>query len=84
MALRITDTCINCDLCEPLCPNAAISQGEETYQIDPSLCTECEGHFESPQCVSVCPVNCIPFSINTSLSIHITSSHRLKLKEETE
>ena len=60
MALMITDVCINCDVCEPECPNAAISQGEEIYEIDPQLCTECVGHFDAPQCVEVCPVNCIP------------------------
>ena len=29
MALLITDECINCDVCEPECPNEAISAGEE-------------------------------------------------------
>lgn len=60
MALMITDECINCDVCEPECPNGAISQGEEYYVIDPSLCTECVGHFNEPQCQQVCPVDCIP------------------------
>jgi len=60
MALMITDECINCDVCEPECPNSAISQGEEIYQIDPSRCTECVGHFDRPQCRDVCPVDCIP------------------------
>lgn len=59
MALFITDECINCDVCEPECPNGAISQGEEYYVIDPGRCTECVGHFATPQCVEVCPVNCI-------------------------
>lgn len=59
MALIITDECINCDVCEPECPNGAISQGEEIYQIDPKLCTECVGHYHEPQCVEVCPVDCI-------------------------
>jgi ferredoxin len=60
MALMITDECINCDVCEPECPNGAISQGTEIYVIDPKKCTECVGHFETPQCVEVCPVDCIP------------------------
>ena len=60
MALVITDECINCDVCEPECPNGAISMGEEIYVIDPFLCTECVGHFNEPQCVPVCPVDCIP------------------------
>ncbi len=59
MSLLITDECINCDVCEPECPNGAISQGEEVYVIDPNLCTECVGHFETSQCVEVCPVDCI-------------------------
>ena len=60
MALKIIDTCINCDVCEPECPNGAISQGPEIYVIDPQLCTECVGHFDKPQCQQVCPVDCIP------------------------
>ena len=59
MALLITDACINCDVCEPECPNGAITQGEEIYVIDPALCTECVGHYETSQCVEVCPVDCI-------------------------
>jgi len=59
MALLITDECINCDVCEPECPNDAISQGEDYYVIDPALCTECVGHFDTSQCVEVCPVECI-------------------------
>lgn len=59
MALLITDECINCDVCAPECPNGAISQGEQIYVVAPDLCTECVGHFETPQCVSVCPVECI-------------------------
>jgi ferredoxin len=60
MALRITDECINCDVCEPECPNGAIAQGPEIYVIDPRRCTECVGHFDEPQCRKVCPVDCIP------------------------
>jgi ferredoxin len=60
MALMITDRCINCDLCEPECPNEAIFMGEEIYQIRPERCTECVGHYDTPQCVEVCPVACIP------------------------
>ena len=60
MALMITDECINCDVCEPECPNDAIYQGALIYEIDPSKCTECVGHFETSQCVEICPVDCIP------------------------
>ena len=60
MSLTITDECINCDVCEPECPNEAITPGEEIYEIDPAKCTECIGHYDEPQCVLVCPVDCIP------------------------
>ena len=63
MALKITDECINCDICEPECPNEAIYQGEEIYEIDPTRCTECVGHFNEPQCQQVCPVDCIPVGV---------------------
>ena len=59
MALLITDDCINCDVCEPECPNDAISMGEIIYVIEPRKCTECVGHFDQPQCIEVCPVDCI-------------------------
>ena len=73
MALKITDECINCDVCEPECPNAAIFQGEEIYQIDPHKCTECVGHFDEPQCRKVCPVDCIPLNpewVETNEQLH--------------
>jgi ferredoxin len=59
MALWISDQCINCDVCEPVCPNQAIYPGNKLYHITPSRCTECVGHFAQPQCVEVCPVECI-------------------------
>jgi len=58
----ITDECINCDVCEPECPNNAIYQGLNIYEINPELCTECVGHFDVPQCQEVCPVDCIPIN----------------------
>jgi ferredoxin len=65
MALLITQECINCDVCEPECPNGAISQGDEIYVIDPSRCSECVGHFDEPQCRKVCPVDCIPLNLDS-------------------
>jgi ferredoxin len=64
MALTITDECINCDVCEPECPNQAISMGESHYVIRSDRCTECVGHFSEPQCVQICPVACIPTDPN--------------------
>ena len=59
MALLIEDSCINCDMCDPECPNEAISMGENVYEIDVNKCTECIGHYDKPTCVSVCPIDCI-------------------------
>ncbi|MCK4709451.1 MAG: YfhL family 4Fe-4S dicluster ferredoxin [Gammaproteobacteria bacterium] len=59
MALVILEDCINCDVCVPACPNEAITPGEEIYEIDSSLCTECVGCYEESQCTDVCPVDCI-------------------------
>ncbi len=78
MALLITDDCINCDVCEPECPNEAIYQGELIYEINPSLCTECVGHFGEPQCQEVCPVDCILVDENLN-----ESRETLQLKYES-
>lgn len=75
MALKILDTCVNCDVCEPVCPNQAITQGEEYYVIDPALCTECVGHHGEPQCIEVCPVECIIIDPD-----HVESHDQLDLK----
>ena len=77
MALMITDECINCDVCEPECPNDAIYMGEEIYEIDPHRCTECVGHFDEPQCVQVCPVSCIPVN-----PVHVETRETLWQKFE--
>jgi ferredoxin len=58
LATYITDECINCGACEPECPNGAISEGDDIYVIDPSLCTECVGFHGDEACQSVCPVEC--------------------------
>jgi ferredoxin len=75
VALMITDECINCDVCEPECPNDAIFMGPEIYVIDPARCTECVGHFDEPQCVSLCPVACIPVS-----PLHVETPEQLLAK----
>ena len=77
MSLLITDDCINCDVCLPECPNDAIYYGanetgarwSDIYVIDGDLCTECVGHFDTPQCVEVCPVDCClpdPYRVETN------------------
>jgi ferredoxin len=77
MALMITDECINCDVCEPECPNDAISMGDDFYRIDTARCTECVGHFDEPQCVQVCPVECIPLN-----PAHLESREQLQAKAD--
>ena len=59
MAMKITDECIACGACEPGCPTQSVSESDFIYVIDSNTCVECEGHFDSPQCVDVCPVECI-------------------------
>ncbi|MBA2654503.1 MAG: YfhL family 4Fe-4S dicluster ferredoxin [Gammaproteobacteria bacterium] len=84
MALMITDECINCDVCEPECPNEAIYQGEFFYEIYPDKCTECVGHFDEPQCRQVCPVDCIPLHpdhIETQEQL-LTKYHQLIASKE--
>jgi len=77
MTLMITDECINCDVCELECPNQAISQGELIYEINHNKCTECVGHYDAPQCVQVCPVDCIPLNPD-----HVESQSELMAKYE--
>lgn len=59
MALLITSECINCDMCLPECPNTAIFEGKQIYEIDANRCTECVGFYPEPTCIAVCPINCI-------------------------
>lgn len=85
MALIITDECINCDVCEPVCPNTAIYQGDSIYEIRRSHCTECVGHFEAPQCVAVCPVDCIIKDTNHPESMEaLMEKYQLLTKESDE
>ncbi len=52
----IAATCSACTACEAECPNVAIRVKNGIYIIEPKKCTECIGHFDTPQCVAVCPV----------------------------
>jgi ferredoxin len=58
----IAEQCTACGGCEFECPNQAISMHRDTYVIDPEKCTECQGHYDQPQCATVCPVpdTCVP------------------------
>lgn len=73
MATVITEECINCGACLPRCPNNAIYEGgqpweldgalhppiaEDIYYIAPAKCTECVGFFDHEECAASCPVDC--------------------------
>jgi len=57
MSVKITEECIACGACADVCPNEAIFQGDEYYQVDPTLCSECVGFHDKEQCMEVCPVD---------------------------
>jgi NAD-dependent dihydropyrimidine dehydrogenase PreA subunit len=61
MAMKVLEECTNCAACEPECPNEAIRRDEaaDLFVIDAARCTECVGAHEAPQCVEVCPIDCI-------------------------
>jgi len=59
MAMKILDDCISCGACIPVCPTESITEEMPIYVINAATCVECEGHYDEPQCVTVCPVTCI-------------------------
>ncbi len=92
MALIITEECINCGACEPECPNTAIYEGgvdwelngashgtivTDYFYIAPDKCTECVGFHDEPQCIAVCPVDCIITDPE-----HVESKEELLVKKE--
>lgn len=77
MSLLINEDCVNCGVCEPECPNEAISEGDDIYVIDWEKCTECVGWYEEAQCVEVCPVDCIPKDPE-----HVETQEELLAKKE--
>ncbi len=78
MALMITDECIACDACREECPTEAIEENDPIYLIDSDRCTECVGFFDEPQCISVCPVDCI---ITDPDNIESVEELKYKLKQ---
>ncbi len=53
------DDCISCGACESECENKAISEGNNSYQIDANKCTECVGNASAPKCIDACPHSAI-------------------------
>lgn len=82
MSLIITDECIACDACREECPNEAIEEGDPIYLIEPDHCTECVGWFDEPQCVEVCPVDCIIVDSNNQETMQELKFKFKQLQEE--
>ncbi|MCL2706879.1 MAG: YfhL family 4Fe-4S dicluster ferredoxin [Dehalococcoidia bacterium] len=57
MPYKISDDCISCGACESECPNKAIKENRDIYEVDPARCSECVGSFTKPQCIEICPVS---------------------------
>ena len=53
MAYKISDECISCGACADTCPNSAISEGADKYEINPDECIDCGA------CAAGCPVEAI-------------------------
>lgn len=53
MAHTISEECINCGACDPVCPVEAISEQDDKRTIDAEKCTDCGA------CVENCPVDAI-------------------------
>lgn len=53
MAHKITEECINCGACEPVCPVEAIVEEGDRRIIDAEKCTDCGA------CIENCPVDAI-------------------------
>ncbi|GAB6078710.1 4Fe-4S dicluster domain-containing protein [Hydrogenobaculum acidophilum] len=52
------NACVSCYACEDLCPTKAIYHDhDEVFFIDPKVCVECEGFYDEPQCVAICPID---------------------------
>ncbi|MFC0445402.1 4Fe-4S binding protein [Pseudidiomarina halophila] len=66
MPVVIDSDCINCDMCVPECPNEAIIMGAAHYVVDLEKCTECEGFYDAPACIPVCPVDCMTLVTDAS------------------
>ncbi len=63
--LEITDECICCDVCKAECPLDCIWEdfsGYEIYLIDQQACNKCEGFYDGPQCIEVCPMDAVIYA----------------------
>ncbi len=56
MACQITELCIGCYNCEPVCPRKAIVEAGGRFIIKAIRCNECRENTGGPRCRLVCPV----------------------------
>jgi len=49
----ITDSCVSCGTCANECPNEAISEGADHYEINQDICVQCG------VCAGACPTEAI-------------------------
>jgi ferredoxin len=99
MATVITSECINCGACEPECPNTAIYQGGEEWELNgtmqppvaqdifyivPDKCSECVGFYDYEACAAVCPVDCcIPDPQNPETEAVLLSRAKMLHPDQT-
>jgi ferredoxin len=53
--------------------------------IEPALCTECIGHYDQPQCIEVCPVECIiidPERTESHEQLELKYQHLMAAKDD--
>ncbi|MDR0966122.1 MAG: 4Fe-4S binding protein [Myxococcales bacterium] len=53
------DDCISCGACAAECPNAAISQGDASYDVSAEKCDDCKANGGNALCMATCPVDAI-------------------------
>jgi len=61
-------------------PQPAIS--DDYYYVVADKCTECEGFYEEPQCVSLCPIDCCVDDPNWRESKEVLLAKKLSLHAE--
>lgn len=56
MAIKITESCINCQACKQVCPQHAIKSSADSTSVIAHRCDECQSSWKVPQCASICPI----------------------------